>query len=328
MADRARTVARLAWSTLAVNLIVVLWGGWVRASGSGAGCGNHWPNCNGVLIPVAPTAHTLIEFTHRASTGLAFVLVVLLLVGAFRAFPARHPARRSATLALIFICTEAAIGAGLVKFGLVASNASLMRGVSLGLHLVNTQFLLSAIGLTGWWASGDAAANTARVGSRVPAFTAAFAGLVLVGIAGAFASLGDTLFPVDSLAEGLAQDRRPAMNILIHVRVWHPVLAILVGAGVIVLAARAVQWGRTDHVRRAARAVTIAVMAQWSLGVLSLMLLVPVSLQLLHLLMADVLWLTVVWLAVAVREAQRPITTPATSRAASASNTVPAPSSR
>jgi cytochrome c oxidase assembly protein subunit 15 len=294
----SRPVTRLAWTTLIANLFVILWGAWVRASGSGAGCGNHWPTCNGVILPQSPTMHTIVEFTHRVSSGIAVLLIVVMVIAAWRTFPKGHRARAAALASLILICVEAGIGAGLVKFELVASNATLARGISLGIHLVNTQFLLTAIALTAWFAAGHGDFSRDRMRQWRTAFVAAFIGLILVGMAGAMASLGDTLFPARTLAEGMAQDSNPALNVLLHIRVWHPVLAILTGIGVILLASRVMHHDDRLAVRRAAIRVHVAVATQWCLGVLSLVLLVPVALQLLHLLTADLVWLSVVWLGV------------------------------
>ena len=108
---------------LAYNLAVILWGAYVRASGSGAGCGAHWPLCNGEVIPRAPSIATLVEYSHRLTSGLALLGVVALMVWTWRVWGRGHPARRGALLSLIFILTEAAVGAGLVLFELVADNA-------------------------------------------------------------------------------------------------------------------------------------------------------------------------------------------------------------
>ena len=70
--SRMRPFTRFAWAVLAANLAVVAWGAFVRATGSGAGCGQHWPPCNGAVVPRSPTAETAIEFSaprderHRA----------------------------------------------------------------------------------------------------------------------------------------------------------------------------------------------------------------------------------------------------------------------
>src|SRR5947209_11898521 len=146
--------AAFAWGVVAYNLTVILWGAYVRASGSGAGCGNHWPLCNGEVIPRAERIQTLIEFIHRVTSGLTVILILTLAIWAFLTFPKKHPARKGAALSLIFIVTEALIGAGLVLFELVAQNASLARAMFISVHLVNTFLLLAFLTLTAWWASG------------------------------------------------------------------------------------------------------------------------------------------------------------------------------
>ncbi len=325
---RSTRLTRYAIATLIVNLFVIAWGAWVRASGSGAGCGNHWPTCNGQVIPQSPTMHTLVEFTHRVSSGIALLLVVGLVIWTWRRFAAGHPARRAALTALVLMGVEAGIGAGLVKFDLVARNASVARALSLGAHLVNTQLLLAAIALTAWWADGRAPVRWDAYRRGRWWFVAAAAGLLAVGMTGAIASLGDTLFPARTLAQGMSQDFDPAAHLLLRLRIWHPMLAIAVGAGVIVLAQAAAHRVDSDAARRAARRVTVLVLVQWTIGVSALVLLVPVALQILHLLSADLVWLGFVALAAVCFADQADVTTPATSRAASLSNTVPAPSSR
>ncbi len=149
--------ARFAAFVLVYNLGIILWGAYVRASGSGAGCGSHWPLCNGDVIPRAPEVATLIEFAHRVSSGGAMLLIGVMLVWAYRAFGRRHPVRVGATLSAFFIVTEALVGAGLVLFSLVADNASLARALFMAVHLANTFLLLAALTLTAWWAYGGAA---------------------------------------------------------------------------------------------------------------------------------------------------------------------------
>jgi heme A synthase len=85
--------AKYAWGVLAFNLIVILWGAYVRASSSGAGCGSHWPLCNGEIIPRTPTIKTVIEFSHRLSSGLALLLTVGLALWAFQTLQKNHPPR-------------------------------------------------------------------------------------------------------------------------------------------------------------------------------------------------------------------------------------------
>ncbi len=284
--------ARFAWCVLAYNIAVVLWGAYVRATGSGAGCGNHWPLCNGEVVPQLASVQRFIEFTHRASSGIDTFLILGLAMWAFRVFPTRHPARLGAALSTAFLVTEAILGALLVKFGLVENNASPARAFADAAHLINTLTLLGCLTLTAWWGSGRAAI---RIRSRRAWLAAAsLAALLLLGISGVIAALGDTLFPAASLRAGLAQDLDAAANILVRLRLWHPVMA----AGVAVwLAFYAFSAGeRSVRARRLAWTAGGLLAAQLAAGVLNLFLLAPVWMQMLHLLLADCLWIAVVLL--------------------------------
>ena len=298
--------ALFAWLVLVYNLAVVAWGAFVRATGSGAGCGRHWPTCNGVVVPRAPSAATLIEFSHRLTSGLALLLVVALAVWAFRAFPRRHVVRRAAVASVALILTEALIGAGLVLLELVAHDASLRRAIALPAHLVNTFFLLAALTLTAWWSGAIPRARTGAVvrlggqGAVRALVAASLAGTLLLGVTGAVTALGDTLFPAGSLAEGMRQDFAPTAHVLLRLRVWHPTLALGVGA-LVLAAAGGVRLTRHDQrTRRFAGAAALLFVVQLVVGVTNLLLLAPVWMQLVHLLVADVLWISLVLLAASV----------------------------
>ncbi len=286
-----------AWFVLGYNVLVILWGAVVRATGSGAGCGAHWPLCNGGVVPISPQTHTLIEFSHRLSSGLALLFVGIMAVWAFRAYPKGSLVRRGAALSVIFILTEALLGAGLVLFELVAHNASLARAVSMALHLVNTFILLGALTLTAWWASGG---GPLRVGQRRGLATGLVLGLIgtaVIGASGAIVALGDTLFPSASLAEGLAQDLDATAHFLVRLRVLHPIIAILIGAGLILLAQYARRRAPAAEVARMANIVIALIIIQWAAGFMNVLLLAPVWLQLVHLLLADLVWIALVLLA-------------------------------
>jgi heme A synthase len=314
----APRLARFGWLTLGVTLAVIVWGAVVRATGSGAGCGNHWPLCNGEVIPPSPTVATLIELSHRITSGLSLLMVLVMLVWSRKVFAARHPARVASWVAMGVMLLEAAIGAGLVKFELVADDASMARALTLGAHLVNTQLLLASIFLAAWWSGGAAPIRLRGSGIRGWAIGAALLSLVIVGMTGAIASLGDTLFPARTLTEGIAMDRDPSAPLLIRLRVWHPTLAVIAGLLLLAVGGLAPRWRDTPAVGRASRAVTALVLAQWTIGLVTLLLLVPMSMQLLHLLSADLLWTAVVWLG-AVLLADQPRTMAMMDRAASTS---------
>jgi heme A synthase len=299
-------LSRLALVTVLFNLGVIVWGAWVRASGSGAGCGNHWPLCNGQVFPRSPGLETVIEFTHRTTSGIALLLVMALVLLTWRKLKAGHPARAAAIVALILIVVEALIGAGLVKFDLVADNASMARALTLGAHLINTQFLLAALGLTWWWCAGWPAINLRRLRGKLAWLILGTVALLAVGLSGVVASLGDTLFPARTLSEGFAQDSDPTAHLLLRLRVWHPTLAIVTGVAIWLLGQASLRW-RPDEVLmpRLARGLTAMVLIQWTIGATSIILLVPVAMQLLHLLTADILWLT--WVALITRALTEPV---------------------
>jgi heme A synthase len=292
-------LARFAWVLLAANLAVIAWGAYVRATGSGAGCGAHWPLCNGEVVPRAPDTRMLVEFSHRVTSGLALLGVVALLVGTLRTVPAGHPARRGAWLTMFFMLTEAAVGAGLVLFQLVADNASMARAMFMAVHLLNTFALLACLTLTAYWLSGGRAVTTTGRGPAAAAFAGMCLGMALVGTSGAIAALGDTLFPAASLADALAADLSPASHLLIRLRVLHPALAIGM-ALVLAFTVRYVPLSPGDRTGPlAARAVVWLALLQLAVGFLNVALLAPVWLQLVHLLVADVLWIALVLLGAA-----------------------------
>lgn len=288
-----------AWATLVYNLAVVAWGAFVRASGSGAGCGSHWPLCNGQVVPMGAHTATLVEFTHRVTSGIALLLVVGLLVWAWRRFPAGHPARLGAGVAMAFMISEALVGAGLVLLGLVADNSSVARAVVLGIHLVNTFFLLAFIALTAWWGSGRPRAALRGGGAISALLVLAAAGTLVVGVAGAITALGDTLFPVASLAQGVREDFSATAHFLIRLRVVHPLLAIGLGLYLLVVAG-VIRMRRTDVAsRRLASLLILLFFVQLGVGTLNVALMAPIWMQLVHLLLADLVWLTLVLLGAA-----------------------------
>jgi len=290
-----RAFVRFAWATLGVTVLVILWGAVVRATGSGAGCGSHWPLCNGVAVPLAPSASTTIEYVHRLTSGVAMLLSVGLIVRARRVYPRRHRARTWALIAFVFMMIEAAVGAGLVLLGLVEDNASAMRAGYIAVHLLNTMLLVGAMVSVIWWATRPGDLGTQRRDTRpVRALTAVLAGLVLVAASGAIVALGDTLFPHDSLVEGIRADFDATAHFLIRLRLWHPVLAAAVAGALISL----VLWHPmfTGSDRAGARKLILTlVAAQVAVGLVTLLLLAPMPLQITHLLMSNLLWIAVVW---------------------------------
>lgn len=300
---------RYAWFVLAFNVLVILWGAYVRATGSGAGCGSHWPLCNGQVVPRAPRLETLIELAHRLSSGLAGLLVVAMVVRAFRLYPKGHLARQAATLSFLFILSEGLLGASLVLFEWVAHNDSVARVISMAAHLNNTFLLLVWLTLTPWWAEGN---RPVRFHGRWGwLLGGALLAMMVVSTAGAVTALGDTLFPAGTLAEGVARDFSPTAHFLERLRIWHPILAILLGIYLFGLGNYVIYSRPGGQTQQLARLIQGLVVTQITAGFVNILLLAPVWMQIIHLLLADTLWIMLVLLAASLLAVQPATDSPA-----------------
>ena len=285
--------AKFAWATLAVNVLVVLWGAFVRATGSGAGCGAHWPVCNGQVIPQSPAIATIIEFTHRLSSGVALLFVLTLFIWAFRAYPKRSLVRRGAALAMFFIVTEALVGAGVVLFRWVAGDASVARVYSMSVHLINTFLLLGTIALTAYWASGGSAVRLRRQGVAAWLVLAGLLAMMFLGVSGAIIALGDTLV----LTFSMTPAQSPLVAELVSLRIYHPLIAVGVSLYLMLMARLLANLRPGERTQRLSLAVVLLCVIQLLAGVIDVALQAPVWMQLVHLLTADLLWLAVVLLS-------------------------------
>lgn len=289
--------AKFAWFVLAWGLIDILWGAFVRASGSGTGCGSHWPTCNGEVLPALQRIETLIEFSHRMLSGALLLFVLAMLVWGWRRYAKGSPVRIGLVGSAVFLLLEAGIGASLV---LVDHNNTVLYASIVAVHLLNTFILLAFLALTAWWASGGQALSLKDKGGLAWGLGIGLAGVALLGMTGAITAQGDTLFPARTLAEGLAQDADASASFLVRLRVIHPVLAIVVGVYTLNLARYI--YGKFNG-RRAARLSVLLgglVAAQLTAGVINLLLLAPIWMQLVHLLLADSVWITYVLLSASI----------------------------
>src|ERR1017187_510906 len=286
---------RFAWAVLAYFIAVILWGTLVRATGSGAGCGNHWPLCNGTVLQHSASLNTLIEFTHRITSGLSFFWVVGLLVWTLLGTARGHLARAFAVTSVAFTLVEAILGALLVKLGYTAQSQSPMRPAFLALHLTNTLLLLAAITLTAHFLSRRKGFLRGHV--RLVAPFGALVGVIvvmIVGVTGSLAALGDTLFPATSFSSALAQDFSAASGWLVRWRWTHPAVAFLASIFLIWILVRAARRNAHWDNRGLSALVLVLLAAQYILGVMDVFMLAPLWLQVAHLLGADVLWVALV----------------------------------
>ncbi len=300
-AKRSRSTTllpRFAWWLLAYNVLVILWGAVVRATSSGAGCGDHWPLCNGVVLQTNPRLATLIELAHRMSSGLTLPAVLLLLLWTFRATVSGHVARIASIAAVVFTFNEGLLGALLVLLRLTADNRSPARAVYLSLHLANTLLMLGALTLAAHFLSRREAFTwrTIRI-TQLPLAVTGLSVTLMLGVTGTLAALSDTLFPATSLSAAIAQDFSASGGWLLRLRILHPLTAVVAGLFICWLLMRS--FGRPSE-RKLALLVLCLLVLQFGLGLADVTLLAPVWMQILHLLGADLLWIALVVLAARV----------------------------
>ena len=279
---------RYSWFLVGYNVLVILWGAVVRATGSGAGCGAHWPLCNGEVVPQPQYLETVIELVHRITTTLDGFLVILLVVFAYRLYGKKDNIFRWAVAALVFIIIEGLLGRMLVVREWVADDMSVARAIVVAIHLLNTYILLLTMTYTAWLA------NLKEV--RLPRQDKLANRLLLVGIIsvmifsamGAVTALGDTLFPADSLIADVAKDFDPASHFLLRLRVIHPILAILT-SGYLFFVVRHIQnRGLGARVNKYGNWLLIVMAVQVLAGGFTILLLAPLAMQVIHLLLADI----------------------------------------
>ncbi len=282
-------LARWSWALLWLTVGVIVGGSLVRATGSGDGCGESWPRCQGSLFPLQGGTETAIEFAHRAATALLGIVLLVFVVAALRSGPSGRQLRRALAWVAGFFMGEVLIGAVLVLFGWVDTDASLGRIIVVPLHLVNTFFLVAAVVLVvhvakgGTWPRYDTSRRSNRYGLLILGM------LLLVGASGALNALADTLFPPETLLDGIRQEFGATAPLLVRLRVLHPLLAVVGGIGA-VMALRSPAFDGAGRVRNLANAAAVVVGVEAVVGIVNVALLTPVEVQLLHLLVADVLW--------------------------------------
>jgi heme A synthase len=293
--------ARYAWFVLAYNIVVILWGVFLRASLSGDGCGEHWLTCGGEVIPSAPQLKTQIEFFHRITSSLAGITVIVLLVAAVVKWKRNKTAQnrlvlRMSIASLLFIVIEGIIGGLLVLTGNTAANWTPARPFWMAAHLVNTFTLIAILALTAWFASGGKRFSIFKAERNILLLLLlGTLGIFIVGMSGSVAALSSMLFPSSTLSEGIAKDFSATSHYILRLRIFHPILSIMTGVFLIFLAGFLRKKDEQNpHTRRWANVLSITVLIQFASGAVTLLMLAPIVLQLIHLFLADLVWIAFV----------------------------------
>jgi heme A synthase len=286
---------QFAWFTLVYNIVVILWGVFLRASKSGDGCGQHWLTCQGEVIPSAPQLKTIIEFSHRMTTGPAFVFVVILLIWALVKFGKGSPVGKAAIVSFVFIITEVLIGAVLVLTGNTAEALTSERPFLAIGHLINSSLLLASLALTAWYSGGDRRIEFTGRGKMIALLAIGVGLLLFAGMSGAIAALSSMLFPSETLVEGVSKDFAGSSNLLVRLRVSHPLLAIATSVYLIFLSGWIRKGAEDDPATgRWSNIVSIVALAQLAFGAATFLMLGPIVMQVGHLFLADLLWISFV----------------------------------
>ena len=280
-----------AWAVLVFTIGVIVSGDLVQATESGAGCGEHWPRCDGSLFPSIGDAHTAVEFTHRMATTVLSLGFVVLLVAAWKLYGRTHRVWTASLVAAGFLVLEILLGAALVLFGWVEDDASWGRVIADGLHVVNTFLLVGAIALVAWYAGGGSRPWIDMSRRPDQFLLVAGATVLLIAITGTINSLADTL----ALSDAVEIDETPIAAILVSVRGIHPALAIAGGAGIFYLMTQ-LSDAATGISARLLIGVQAVIGVQFLVGILNIALLTPLETQIVHLVLADTLWILVLLL--------------------------------
>ncbi len=287
--------AKFAWFVLAYNIVVVIWGVFLRASKSGDGCGKYWLTCHNEVIPTAPQLKTIIEFAHRLMSGLDGFIVLGFVIWAFLIYGKGEQIRKFALVSLVFVITEGLIGGVLVLTGNTAEANTPIRPFLAISHLLNTFVLIASLALTAWLASGGGEISIRKRGKYVWILALGIVGFIFISSSGSLAALSAMLYETKTLTEGLQQDFAGSSPLLLRLRISHPILSVLVGISIAFMAG----WLKTKvaeniWVERFSNALTILILIQICFGALTLLMLAPILMQLGHLLLADLMWISFV----------------------------------
>lgn len=296
--------ARYAWFVLFYNLVAIVWGAFVRISFSGDGCGKGWPLCEGELIPTNATVHRLIEGSHRFSAELGGLLVVGLVIWAFRAFAKGDQVRKAALYAGVFTVVESLLGMELVLRHWVKYDDSVGRAVAMSAHLTNTLLLVGSLTLAAVCAGGRAPSIKLR-GQGPLLWAIGLGGLCVIalGVSGAISALGHTVVPVDNVLQAAVSK---GAHFLTRLQPLHPIIATSVGLYLLLLGGMLIHLRPSPGVKNAVQWMVVLFVFQFALGLLNIVLSAPASMQLIHLAVADACWIAFVIASARALDANAP----------------------
>ena len=279
-------INKLSLYGLVVSVFSIIAGAIVRATGSGDGCGASWPTCNGEIIPELDTPSELIEFSHRSVSGVLLIITLIIFV---KSFKDEVPTLQKKIIwsLTFFVLLEALIGAVIVIYEWVGMNSSAPRIIAVPLHLVNPFGLLGAYTLLFHLTRNSKTTlnNFFDRGFKIGLFL-----FLLSGATGSIAALADVIFPSESFITGLAEDFDTNSEVLTRLRILHPIVASALSLYLYSEANRL-----QNEYQVITKNIKLLILLGVLLGVSNVISNIILPLSILHLLMADLLWILYVY---------------------------------
>ena len=273
---------------IVLSILSILAGAFVRATGSGDGCGSTWPTCKGKIIPQLSDPSEVIEFSHRSISGILLIVTLIIFIKS-RNMSKGTIARKTVNFLTFFVVFEAAIGAVIVLYEWVGLNSSLPRIIAVPIHLVNTFGLLACYAVL-YKVLLNNFKNIKQLWDRRFVFVAFL--FLLSGATGSITALADVLFPSASFYEGLMEDFDRTSELLTRLRILHPIVATGLSVALII-ESRKIQKDYKIDVKFLQLLVIVAV----TLGVLNVLSNIVLLLSIFHLAIADLLWITYIYVS-------------------------------
>jgi len=299
-----QTLKRLSQAALALAFVQIVFGAIVRITGSGMGCGDHWPKCNGQWFPPHDRLDLIIEITHRY---LAFGLSLIIAALVIKAFASRRLAGvsgpggilRPAAVAAALVVAAALLGAVTVRLAL---NPLVVAG-----HLTIAMTLLAVLAVALFRAGGLGAASDLAGGSQ----RARRSSVIAVGLALATLALGAltaNLPDAASSCTGFPHCRTiTADGAALAVHITHRIVAFLLFGHLLGIAISTAKRGDPRAVVSAARIAFGAALVQVLVAAAMIEMRFPAFLRSLHQAGGTFVWLAIVVLALlAARAAKSP----------------------
>ena len=274
---------------LLLSILSILAGAFVRATGSGDGCGATWPTCKGKIIPGLSDTSELIEFSHRSVSGVLLIVTLIIFIKT-RKFQKDSLVRTVTNYLTFFVIFEALIGAVIVIFEWVGLNSSLPRIIAVPIHLVNTFGLLGCYAILYKILYENIEEITSMFNKNFIFISSLF---LLSGATGSIAALADVLFPSASFIEGFLADFDRTSEVLTRLRILHPIVSSALS---IVLYVYSIRINKKYNIR--VKPLQTLIFVAVFLGFLNVLSNIILPLSILHLAIADFLWISYIYVSI------------------------------